>query len=202
MRERDELGRPLCRLDRRDSRHAEHVAFRGRSCLDEGERGGLHRDGTGGAGDPGRLGLFSHIDHAGRTLFVEMRESHVSHPPSARTRAGIPGWTVNSPRGTAPGLRYHTAVRRLICLLAAALLASGAPAQPNVYRSIPPSERDDARPPASAPNLPPTPNLPPNLPDLGESAQAELTPQLERRIGESIMREIRRDPNYVDDPEV
>ena len=93
-------------------------------------------------------------------------------------------------------------MRRLICLLAAALLASGAPAQPNVYRSIPPSERDDARPPASAPNLPPTPNLPPNLPDLGESAQAELTPQLERRIGESIMREIRRDPDYVDDPEV
>jgi len=93
-------------------------------------------------------------------------------------------------------------VRRLICLLAAALLASGAPAQPNVYRSIPPSERDDARTPAPAQNLPPTQNLPPNLPDLGESAQAELTPQIERRIGESIMREIRRDPDYLDDPEV
>jgi predicted Zn-dependent protease len=41
-----------------------------------------------------------------------------------------------------------------------------------------------------------------NLPDLGESAQSELTPQAERRIGEQIMREIRRDPDYVDDPEV
>lgn len=41
------------------------------------------------------------------------------------------------------------------------------------------------------------------LPDLGESAQADLSPQLERRIGESIMREIRwREPDYVDDPEV
>ena len=41
------------------------------------------------------------------------------------------------------------------------------------------------------------------LPDLGESARAELPPQLERRIGESIMNEIRlREPTYVDDPEV
>jgi predicted Zn-dependent protease len=41
-----------------------------------------------------------------------------------------------------------------------------------------------------------------NLPDLGERAQADLSPQQERRIGEQIMREIRRDPDYVDDPEV
>jgi predicted Zn-dependent protease len=41
-----------------------------------------------------------------------------------------------------------------------------------------------------------------NLPDLGERAQADLTPQQERRIGESIMREIRRDPDYIDDPEI
>ncbi|MDR2614414.1 MAG: M48 family metalloprotease [Candidatus Accumulibacter sp.] len=41
------------------------------------------------------------------------------------------------------------------------------------------------------------------LPDLGESARAELSPQVERRIGESIMNEIRlREPSYVDDPEI
>ena len=41
------------------------------------------------------------------------------------------------------------------------------------------------------------------LPDLGESARSELSPQVERRIGESIMNEIRlREPSYVDDPEV
>ncbi len=41
------------------------------------------------------------------------------------------------------------------------------------------------------------------LPELGEAAQADLSPQLERRIGEQIMREFRlRDPAYVDDPEV
>ena len=42
-----------------------------------------------------------------------------------------------------------------------------------------------------------------DLPDLGESARAELSPQIERRIGESIMNEIRlREPSYVDDPEI
>ncbi len=42
-----------------------------------------------------------------------------------------------------------------------------------------------------------------DLPDLGESARAELSPQIERRLGESIMNEIRlREPSYVDDPEI
>ncbi len=41
------------------------------------------------------------------------------------------------------------------------------------------------------------------LPELGESARAEFSPQMERRIGESIMNEIRlREPSYVDDPEI
>ncbi|MCL4798405.1 MAG: M48 family metalloprotease [Burkholderiales bacterium] len=41
-----------------------------------------------------------------------------------------------------------------------------------------------------------------NLPDLGDASQADLSPGEERRIGEAIMRDIRRDPAYVDDPEV
>ncbi len=41
-----------------------------------------------------------------------------------------------------------------------------------------------------------------NLPDLGERAQSDLSPQQERRIGEQIMRQIRRDPDYIDDPEI
>lgn len=41
------------------------------------------------------------------------------------------------------------------------------------------------------------------LPDLGESAQADISPQAERRVGESFMREMRwRDPAYLDDPEI
>jgi predicted Zn-dependent protease len=40
------------------------------------------------------------------------------------------------------------------------------------------------------------------LPDLGGAGDLVLSPQQERRIGESIMRDIRRDPSYIDDPEV
>ncbi len=40
------------------------------------------------------------------------------------------------------------------------------------------------------------------LPDLGEAAQTDFSPAMERRIGESIMLEIRADPVYLDDPEV
>ena len=42
-----------------------------------------------------------------------------------------------------------------------------------------------------------------SLPDLGESARADLPPQLEKKIGESIMNDIRlHEPSYVDDPEI
>lgn len=41
------------------------------------------------------------------------------------------------------------------------------------------------------------------LPDLGSTGDAVLSPQIERRIGESIVREIRfREPSYLDDPEI
>jgi len=41
------------------------------------------------------------------------------------------------------------------------------------------------------------------LPDLGSAGDSSLPPQVERRIGESIMRDIRfREPTYLDDPEI
>jgi beta-barrel assembly-enhancing protease len=40
------------------------------------------------------------------------------------------------------------------------------------------------------------------LPDLGDVSQSELSPQLERRLGESIMREVRADRSYSDDAEI
>ena len=40
------------------------------------------------------------------------------------------------------------------------------------------------------------------LPDLGDVAEAGFTPLQERRLGESIMREIRADRSYYDDAEV
>jgi len=38
------------------------------------------------------------------------------------------------------------------------------------------------------------------LPSLGESAADELSTSREKRVGEQIMREVRRDPAYLDDP--
>ena len=47
------------------------------------------------------------------------------------------------------------------------------------------------------------PALADGLPDLGDAAQTMVTPQTERRVGESIMRDIRlHDPSYSDDPEI
>jgi len=41
------------------------------------------------------------------------------------------------------------------------------------------------------------------LPDLGESAQSDLSPQAERAIGQSVMNDIRlHETSYLDDPEV
>ena len=40
-----------------------------------------------------------------------------------------------------------------------------------------------------------------NLPDLGEVGVDDLSPAQERQIGEEIMREVRRDPAWLDDPE-
>lgn len=37
------------------------------------------------------------------------------------------------------------------------------------------------------------------LPDLGNGGSESLTPQAERQLGERVMREIRRDPDYLDD---
>jgi len=40
------------------------------------------------------------------------------------------------------------------------------------------------------------------LPDLGGSHELALSPQVERRLGESIVRDMRRDPQFIDDPEI
>jgi len=37
------------------------------------------------------------------------------------------------------------------------------------------------------------------LPDLGSGGAGSLTPQAERKLGERVMRELRRDPDYLDD---
>jgi predicted Zn-dependent protease len=46
------------------------------------------------------------------------------------------------------------------------------------------------------------PFSPSSLPDLGEASQASLSPAQERKLGETIIRQIRAAGGYLDDPEV
>ena len=46
------------------------------------------------------------------------------------------------------------------------------------------------------------PAVPQTLPDLGDPSQIAFSPEQERQIGEQIMREIRADRSYLDDPEL
>ncbi|RKR44289.1 M48 family metalloprotease [Paraburkholderia sp. BL17N1] len=44
-----------------------------------------------------------------------------------------------------------------------------------------------------------TPIVTQQLPDLGNGGSGSLTPQAERKLGERVMRELRRDPDYLED---
>jgi len=46
------------------------------------------------------------------------------------------------------------------------------------------------------------PSLAQSLPSLGDTEREYLSPQMERKLGERIMREIRRNPDYLDDAPV
>jgi Putative Zn-dependent protease, contains TPR repeats len=53
--------------------------------------------------------------------------------------------------------------------------------------------------PAAAPRAQTSPSSPSALPALGDSVSGEFSVDTERRLGEQIMREVRRDPAYLDD---
>jgi len=53
---------------------------------------------------------------------------------------------------------------------------------------------------AAAPAL--APAQPVGLPDLGDSSATELSPRLEQRLGDAIIKEALRDPAFIDDPDV
>ena len=84
-----------------------------------------------------------------------------------------------APQSRQPQLRRRH--QRLLCIGLAASLAVG------------------VLPPLQAQGTPPSTV---RLPSLGESASDEFNLSQEKRIGEQIMREIRRDPAYLDDPEL
>jgi len=68
--------------------------------------------------------------------------------------------------------------------------APSAPASGGVYGTVPPS------------TPPPPAGRASTLPDLGDSAQAVMSPALERRIGDAAMKQLRAGGAYLEDPEV
>ncbi|MCC6870530.1 MAG: M48 family metallopeptidase [Burkholderiales bacterium] len=81
---------------------------------------------------------------------------------------------------------------------------STTPALPSLWSSLP-AERDVTLPQVSPSALQGTgassrPLSP--LPDLGDSSQVALSPAQERKVGETIMRQIRAQGGYLEDPEV
>src|SRR5438477_10871069 len=69
--------------------------------------------------------------------------------------------------------------------------ASGEKAPPPQFGAVKPS-------PAPVPPLP----LSTPLPDLGDAAQADLSPAQERKLGETVIRQLRAADAYMNDPEV
>lgn len=108
--------------------------------------------------------------------------------------------------------------RRIVAAVVAAALAfppaahipviglAGAQESPvSVYGSVPAGQPPvpgigTAMQGPSAPLAPPSATQ--QLPDLGDSSQVSLTPAQERKIGEAIMRQIRAQGGYLQDPEV
>ncbi len=109
-----------------------------------------------------------------------------------------------------------TAWRRLIATLVAVALVGQplAPAAiPSARAQSTPDPGDESQAlyaPAQTPKRPPpaapAETLPaersPSLPDLGDESQALYSPAQERRLGESVVRQIRAAGAYLDDPEV
>ena len=86
-------------------------------------------------------------------------------------------------------------MRKILCLLAALIVAvPRAWAQPVFSR--------DRSAPAPIIDLPRAGSQF-SLPDLGDPSSSVLSPQVERKLGESVMRDIRfNEPAFVDDPEI
>ena len=88
MAERDQLGGALGRLDRRDARDAEHVAFLRAAAANERQRRGLHRDPAAGARDAPRHALSRDVDHVRLTRRVEMGKMRLCAVPAERRAPG------------------------------------------------------------------------------------------------------------------
>ena len=95
--------------------------------------------------------------------------------------------------------RARLRVTALACALA--LLPSTLAAPPVLAATASLPEFGVAK-PLPEPPPPPPPSLGSQLPDLGDAAQASLSPAQERRLGETIVQQLRAQGGWMNDPEV
>jgi len=109
-------------------------------------------------------------------------------------------------------MAQRSAFRRAIAAaLAAAMACAPVGSAQYVYAADPPTNRipeaSSSRTPEYGVVPPPPPVLRPpaatnNLPDLGDSSQAVLSPAQERKLGDTVVQQLRAAGGWMDDPEV
>ncbi|MFO1324924.1 MAG: M48 family metalloprotease [Burkholderiales bacterium] len=125
----------------------------------------------------------------------------------------------NAPRclpataGERPRIARKCVAAALVLALASTSIAQTAPAagapaprpeSGGTWTQMPAPTDPWTAPSTGAPSTWSSPGIapPPPLPDLGDPSQVSLSPQQERKIGEAIMRQIRAQGGYLQDPEV
>src|SRR5438552_2350839 len=208
MRQGNQLGGALGRLDCGDACHAQHVTLPGLAGANHRQCLGPHDDAAPRPRDPPRDLLTRHVDHARLTGGVEVGKmcplsSHRARPPlsiRSPTRPELSPRQDNHSTLTAtpPAVRRRFRSTMVAWIGASLALMPVAGAQ-NTAQDLPVFGRSQA-----VPNPPPPAlqNLPQGLPDLGDPSAALLSGVQERKLGESVMREVRGSGGYLNDPEV
>jgi hypothetical protein len=168
--------------------HADHVALLGAARFDQHQRFRAHPDRPAGAGDPVGLRLRRDVDHVRLAVGVEMGQlGHRRGSRGTNEAETIPMHDSDAPSPGASALHLRT---RLVAALPdraapARLLRRGVACRCALAVAL--SGGDGAGGGAEQP------------PALGDSDSAEFNVGAERKIGDEIMREIRVDPDYIDD---
>lgn len=200
MAQRNQIGRAFGGLNGGNSRDTEDIAFFDGTAFDEFKRCRLHGDATTSHGHPMRFELGADIDHVRLSVLIEMAQ-FIAHCCSFLLDAHYEFAPAGAYKLLQIGFRYHTnmhlsssrAPRALaVWILTASLLSAPSVA---VNAQSPPPERSSGTDTGRGSQIS-------NLPRLGDAGSEELPPGTERRIGEAIMRDFRRERALLDDVEL
>lgn len=187
MAQGDQLAGPLGGLNRGNSSDSQDIAFLGPAGENQFQRRGRHADGSVGARDAARLGLVADADHPGLSRLVEVtqlsRSNHAfrsgedprpADAACADCKAHCANEAPDVPAASSRELGTRGGIILFMRILCVCL---------GILLTM---QQATAQ----------------SLPELGDASATVLSPQMERRIGEQAMREIRQQPNFVDDPEL